>query len=154
MRLRPCWCEFRAAPRGSGLTPVFLVMERDELIEKHAASLGMPAIEVKWVDLGGPSALNKMALLCRCRELDRGGSHTAFLVLWDRTRDSVKVMGVAAIAWLPMYLNTSRDGFKTFGAISRPSDKIAMTAIKVSIPAIASCRCMRRRNTASRTPRI
>jgi NitT/TauT family transport system substrate-binding protein len=122
-------------PRGAGgvgFLPL-LVMEQNKLIEKHAASLGMPVIEVKWVDLGGPSALND-ALLSGAVDFIAAGP-PAFLVLWDRTRDSAKVMGVAAITSLPMYLNTSRDGFKTLDNVTS-SDKIAMTAIKVSIPAI------------------
>src|SRR6185436_4917201 len=40
------------------------------------------------------------------------------------------------ITSLPMYLNSNRDGFKTLDNVTN-SDKIAMTAIKVSIPAIA-----------------
>ena len=122
-------------PRGAGgvgFLPL-LVMEQNKLIEKHAASLGMPAIEVKWVDLGGPSALND-ALLSGAVDFIAAGP-PAFLVLWDRTRDSAKVMGVAAITSLPMYLNTNRDSFKTLENVTS-SDKIALTAIKVSIPAI------------------
>src|SRR4249920_2512027 len=113
-------------PRGAGgvgFLPL-LVMEQNKLIEKHAASLGMSAIEVKWVDLGGPSALND-ALLSGAVDFIAAGP-PAFLVLWDRTRDSAKVMGVAAITSLPMYLNSSRDGFKTLENVTS-ADKIAMT---------------------------
>jgi len=122
-------------PRGAGgvgFLPL-LVMEQNKLIETHAARLGVSAIEVKWVNLGGPSALND-ALLSGAVDFIAAGP-PAFLVLWDRTRDSAKVMGVAAITSLPMYLNTSRDGFKTLDNVTG-TDKIAMTAIKVSIPAI------------------
>jgi NitT/TauT family transport system substrate-binding protein len=122
-------------PRGAGgvgFLPL-LVMEQNKLIEKHAVSLGVPAIEVKWVDLGGPSALND-ALLSGAVDFIAAGP-PAFLVLWDRTRDSAKVMGVSAITSLPMYLNTSRESFKKLDDVTA-SDKIAMTAIKVSIPAI------------------
>jgi len=122
-------------PRGAGgvgFLPL-LVMEQNKLIEKHAASLGMPGLEVKWVDLGGPSAMND-ALLSGAVDFIAAGP-PAFLVLWDRTHDSAKVMGVAAITSLPMYLNTSRNSFKSLDNVTS-SDKIAMTAIKVSIPAI------------------
>jgi len=122
-------------PRGAGgvgFLPL-LVMEQNKLVEKHAASLGGPAIEVKWVDIGGPSAMND-ALLSGAVDFIAAGP-PAFLVLWDRTWDSAKVMGVSAITSLPMYLNTSRDGFKKLDDVTN-SDKIAMTAIKVSIPAI------------------
>jgi len=122
-------------PRGAGgvgFLPL-LVMEQNRLIEKHATSLGLPGIEVKWVDLGGPSALND-ALLSGAVDFIAAGP-PAFLILWDRTRDSAKVTGLAAITSLPMYLNSSRDRFKTLDDVTS-SDKIALTAIKVSIPAI------------------
>jgi NitT/TauT family transport system substrate-binding protein len=122
-------------PRGAGgvgFLPL-LVMEKNKLIEKHAAILGLPGIEVKWIDLGGPSALND-ALLSGAVDFIAAGP-PAFLVLWDRTRDADKVMGLSAIASLPMYLNTSRDRLKTLDDVNS-ADKIAVTAIKVSIPAI------------------
>src|SRR3954466_11117766 len=77
-------------PRGAGgvgFLPL-LVMEQNKLIEKHAARLGVPAIEGRWVDLGGPSALND-ALLSGAVDFIAAGP-PAFLVLWDRTRDSAK----------------------------------------------------------------
>src|SRR6185369_14420417 len=117
-------------PRGAGgvgFLPL-LVMEQNRLIEKHAASLGMPAIEVKWVDLGGPSALND-ALLSGAVDFIAAGP-PAFLVLWDRTRDAAKVKGVAAMTSLPMYLNTTRPTLKKLEDVTA-TDKIAMTAIKV-----------------------
>src|ERR1039458_1930287 len=33
----------------------------------------------------------------------------AFLILWDRTKSSAKVKGVAAMSTMPMYLNTRAD---------------------------------------------
>jgi len=59
----------------------------------------------------------------------------AFLILWDRTRETVKVQGVAAITSLPMYLNTRDDRLKALEDFT-DADKIAVTAVKVSIPAI------------------
>ena len=57
------------------------------------------------------------------------------LTLWDRTRDSLGVAGVAAMTSLPMYLNTNATHLKTLDDL-REGDKIAVTAIKVSIPAL------------------
>jgi NitT/TauT family transport system substrate-binding protein len=121
-------------PRGAGgvgFLPL-LVMEKNRLIEKHAAEAGLANLQVRWNDLGGPSALND-ALLSGSVDFIAAGP-PAFLVLWDRTRDSAKVMGVGAITSLPMYLNTRGD-LKSLDAVT-DSDKIAVTAIKVSIPAI------------------
>ena len=65
----------------------------------------MPDLEVQWIDLGGPSAMND-ALLSGAVDFIAAGP-PAFLVLWDRTRDSAKVTGVAAMTSLPMYLNSA-----------------------------------------------
>lgn len=59
----------------------------------------------------------------------------AFIILWDRTLASAKVMGVAAMSSLPMYLNAREDHLKKLDDVTE-QDKIALTAIKVSIPAI------------------
>jgi NitT/TauT family transport system substrate-binding protein len=59
----------------------------------------------------------------------------AFLTLWDRTRASAQVAGVAAMSSLPMYLNTRSPHLNSLEGLT-PQDKIAVTAVKVSIPAI------------------
>ncbi len=59
----------------------------------------------------------------------------AFITLWDRTAASVKVKGVAAMSSMPMYLNTRADHLKKLDDVT-DKDKIAVTAIKVSIPSI------------------
>jgi NitT/TauT family transport system substrate-binding protein len=59
----------------------------------------------------------------------------AFITIWDRTRANMKVMGVAAMTSIPMYLNTKAPHLKSLKDLG-PTDKIAVTAVKVSIPAI------------------
>src|SRR5687768_1460800 len=122
-------------PRGAGgvgFLPL-LVMEKDRLIEKHAAAAGISNLTVRWIDLGGPSVVND-ALLSGAADYAAAGP-PAMLTLWDRTRDSIGVAGVAAMTSLPMYLNTHAAHLKTVDDL-REGDKIAVTAIKVSIPAI------------------
>jgi NitT/TauT family transport system substrate-binding protein len=133
-------CGGRAAneiriPRGAGgvgFLPL-LIMEKHRLIEKHAADAGIGDLTVRWVDLGGPSVVND-ALLSGAADYAAAGP-PAMLTLWDRTRDSIGVAGVAAMTSLPMYLNTNASHLKTVDDL-REGDKIAVTAIKVSIPAI------------------
>lgn len=117
---------------GVGFLPL-LVMEKNQLLEKQARETGLGEISVNWIDLGGPSAVND-ALLSGSADFTAAGP-PAFLTLWDRTRDSVKVTGVAAITSLPMYLNTRTEHLKRLEDLDS-QDKIALTAIKVSIPAI------------------
>src|SRR5688572_30959967 len=122
-------------PRGAGgvgFLPL-LVMEKHRLIEKHAADAGIANLTVRWVDLGGPSVVND-ALLSGAADYAAAGP-PAMLTLWDRTRDSIGVAGVAAMTSLPMYLNTHAPHLKSVDDL-REGDKIAVTAIKVSIPAI------------------
>ena len=59
----------------------------------------------------------------------------AFLITWDRTRGSAGIKGVAAMTSIPMYLNTRAPHLKSIRDL-KDGDKIAVTAVKVSIPAI------------------
>jgi len=111
---------------GVGFLPL-LVMQKYQLVEKYAG------VHVRWIDIGGPSVMND-ALLSGSVDFIAAGP-PAFLTLWDRTLDSAKVKGIAAMTSLPMYLNTRSDRLKILDDVTE-KDKIAMTAIKVSIPAI------------------
>src|SRR6185436_16535015 len=114
---------------GLGFLPL-LVMEKYRLIEKYAD------VTVRWMDLGGPAAMND-ALLSSSADFISAGP-PAFLTLWDKTRgsaSSIQVEGVAAMSSMPMYLNTNSPRLTKLQDIS-DQDKIAVTSIKVSIPAI------------------
>ena len=111
---------------GVGFLPL-LVMEKYHLIEKYAD------VTVRWMDLGGPAAMND-ALLSSSADFISAGP-PAFLTLWDKTRGGANVEGVAAMTSMPMYLNTNAEHLKKLEDIT-DQDKIAVTSIKVSIPAI------------------
>jgi NitT/TauT family transport system substrate-binding protein len=111
---------------GVGFLPL-LVMEKNHLIEKHAK------VKVRWINIGGPAVMND-ALLSGSADFITAGP-PAFITLWDRTVTSAKIKGVAAMSSMPMYLNTRADHLKKLDDIT-DKDKIAVTAIKVSIPSI------------------
>jgi NitT/TauT family transport system substrate-binding protein len=117
---------------GVGFLPL-LVMEKRQLIEKHAKAAGIDHLRVRWINIGGPAVMND-ALLSGSVDFIAAGP-PAFITLWDRTLSSAKVAGVAAMASLPMYLNTRAERLKKLDDVTE-RDKIAVTAIKVSIPAI------------------
>jgi NitT/TauT family transport system substrate-binding protein len=122
-------------PRGAGgigFLPL-LVMEKYQLIERRAAEAGIQDVHVQWIDLGGPAVMND-SLLSGAVDFIAAGP-PAFLILWDRTLDSAKVKGAAAMSSLPMYLNTRADHLKKLDDIT-DQDKIAVTSVKVSIPSI------------------
>ena len=116
---------------GVGFLPL-LVMREHGLIERHAAAAGVD-LEVEWLDLGGPSVMND-ALISGSVDFIIAGP-PGFITLWDRTRESLDVRGVAAVSALPMYLNARAPHLQSIDDI-RDGDRIALTAIKVSIPAI------------------
>ena len=117
---------------GVGFLPLLVMRERG-LIEKHAAATGLADLTVRWIELGGPAVMND-ALLSGSVDFIAAGP-PAFITLWDRTRGSADVRGVAAMSSLPMYLNTSNVALQTLEDLTA-QDKIAVTAVKVSIPSI------------------
>jgi NitT/TauT family transport system substrate-binding protein len=117
---------------GVGFLPLFVMRDR-ELIEKHARAAGLMDLTVRWIDLGGPAVMND-ALLSGSVDFIAAGP-PAFITLWDRTRGSADVRGVAGMSSLPMYLNTTNSALLSIDDL-RETDKIAVTAVKVSIPSI------------------
>jgi NitT/TauT family transport system substrate-binding protein len=116
---------------GFGFLPLHM-MKKYQLIEKKAAEAG-DKLTVNWANIGGPSVMND-ALLSGSADFISAGP-PSFLILWDRTKGTANVRGVAAMSTMPMYLNTSAEHLKALDDI-KEGDKIAVTAVKVSIPAI------------------
>src|SRR5262245_43976189 len=140
-------------PRGAGgvgFLPL-LLMEKYALIERQAQEAGIPNLHVRWIDLGGPAVMND-SLLSGAVDFIAAGP-PAFIVLWDRTRDSAKVKGVAAMSSLPMYLNARADHLNKLDDITE-RDKIAVTAVKVSIPSIVMQMYARDKYGANETARF
>jgi NitT/TauT family transport system substrate-binding protein len=117
---------------GVGFLPL-LVMEKFELIQKRAADAGIANINVRWLTLGGPSVSNDV-LVSDSADFVAAGP-PAFSTLWAASAASSPVKGVAAMASLPMYLNTRAAHLRTLDDI-RDGDKIALTTPRVSIPAL------------------
>lgn len=116
---------------GFGFLPLHM-MKHHGLVEKKAAEAGLK-LTVNWSNVGGPAVMND-ALLSGSADFISAGP-PAFLVLWDRTKGNAGVKGVAAMSAMPMYLNTHAEHLRTLDDI-REDEKIAVTAVKVSIPAI------------------
>src|SRR3954447_14671976 len=107
------------------------IIEKQKLIEKHAARLGLSNVTTKWVTLSGGGAQTDALLAGGVDILCTGTGN--LLLLWDRTKGGVK--GIVATSAQPMSL-ISRDAhiksIKDFG----PGDKIAVPTVKVSTQAI------------------
>src|SRR5262249_26854136 len=116
---------------GVGFLPL-LVMQKYGLIEKYAKDAGVN-VHVRWINIGGPAVMND-ALLSGSADFIAAGP-PAFSPLWVRRSSSEKILGVAAMTSLPMYLNTRSTGLKTLDDLT-DRDRIAITSIKVSIPSL------------------
>jgi NitT/TauT family transport system substrate-binding protein len=107
------------------------IIEKQKLVEKHAARLGVPNVTTKWLIFSGGGAQTDALLAGGVDVVNTGTGN--LLLLWDRTRGGVK--GIVASSAQPMAL-ISRDGniksIKDFG----PTDKIAVPTVKVSTQAI------------------
>jgi hypothetical protein len=116
----------------------------DRLVEKQARTLGAANLRADWIELGGPAVVNDV-LLSGAADIVVAGP-PAFLTLWDRTRETIKVKRIAAMSSIPIYLNTRAAHLNSIKDL-KPNDKIAVTAVKVSIPAII-CKWRRSRSSA------
>ena len=107
------------------------IMEKQKLIEKHAATLGVPGISTRWINLSGGGAQTDALLAGGVDILNTGTGN--LLLLWDRTRGGVK--GIVATSAQPMTLISRDPHIRSLKDIG-PDDKIAVPTVKVSTQAI------------------
>jgi len=121
-----------ATQYGIGYLPL-TIMKSDKLIEKHLAAAGLKDSKVSWVTLGAGSAAND-ALLSGSLDIASGGTGPA-LILWDKTRGTYDVRGVAALSSMPNLLVSSNPAVKTIRDLS-DKDRIAMAGAGSSVQTI------------------
>src|SRR5215470_12221360 len=112
----------------------FNVMEKHQLIEKHARAAGIPEVKVTWATFNSPAAMND-ALLSGSVDIVSGGV-PGLLTIWARTQGTANaVKGVAAFSSQPILLNTRNPKINAITDFTE-KDKIAVPAVKVSIQAM------------------
>jgi NitT/TauT family transport system substrate-binding protein len=112
----------------------FNVMEKHQLLEKHAKAAGIPEVKVVWATFNSPAAMND-ALLSGSVDIVSGGV-PGLLTIWARTRNTpFAVKGIAAFSSQPILLNTRNPAVKTIADFTE-RDKIAVPAVKVSVQAM------------------
>jgi NitT/TauT family transport system substrate-binding protein len=107
------------------------IIEKQKLIEKHAARLGLPNVTTRWVTLSGGGAQTDALLAGTVDILCTGTGN--LLLLWDRTKGGVK--GIVATSAQPMSLISRDERIRTLKDIGA-GDKIAVPTVKVSTQAI------------------
>jgi NitT/TauT family transport system substrate-binding protein len=112
-----------------------MIMRDQRIVERRAAQLGLPKLEVKWAKIGAVNAINDALL---AGELDfAAGGVPSLVLLWAKTRGTPgAVRAVGALGDIPNELVVSRPEVKSIRDLG-PSDKIAVTAVKISNQALA-----------------
>lgn len=108
------------------------VMQEKQLIEKQAKAMGLD-LKTEWLRFTGGSGMNE-ALLSGNLDIAAGGVGP-MLTLWGKTRNNLKVRGLAALNVMPLYLVSVNPNVKTIKDLTS-SDKIALPAVKTSIQAV------------------
>ncbi|TMJ21720.1 MAG: ABC transporter substrate-binding protein [Alphaproteobacteria bacterium] len=120
------------AQNGSNYLPLF-VMQGQKLVEKHLAAKGMPATQVVWNKLAGPSAIIDSFLAGAVHFSGQGVPSTA--LIWDRTRSGIGAKAVSAMVASNIWLMTRKPELKSLRDLT-DKDRIALPSIKTSAQAL------------------
>ena len=112
----------------------FNLMEKHQLLEKHAKAAGIPEVKVVWATFNSPAAMND-ALLSGSIDIVSGGV-PGLLTIWARTHGTANaVKGMAAFSSQPFLLNTRNPNVKSITDFT-DKDRIALPTVKISVQAM------------------
>ena len=107
------------------------IIEKQQLIEKHAFKMGLPNVIVKWVDFANGGAQQDALVSGNIDIINTGTGQ--LLLLWDRTKGGIK--GIAASSAGPLVFVSRDPKIKRLADLSL-GDKIAVPTVRVSTQAI------------------
>lgn len=116
---------------GIGYLPL-IVMESEQLYEKHARAAGLTST-TKWLVLDGGTTQAQL-LIGGNLEVSSGGLGP-LVTIWARTKGNLEVKGMASINSMPLFLNTTNPGVKTIRDFT-DKDRIALPVVRSSIQAV------------------
>lgn len=117
---------------GIGYLPL-IVMEHEQLFEKHAKAAGLADSAAKWLVIDGGTTQAQL-LIGGNLEVSSGGLGP-LVTIWARTKGNLNVQGMASINSMPLYLNTINPAVKSIKDFT-DKDRIALPVIKSSIQAV------------------
>jgi NitT/TauT family transport system substrate-binding protein len=116
---------------GIGYLPL-TIMEEKGLIEAEGKKLGLD-LKTEWLQFTGGPPMNE-ALVSGNLDFASGGVGP-LVTAWARTKNNIKIKGIAAINSMPLWLNTIKPEIKSIKDFTE-KDRIALPAVKVSIQAV------------------
>ena len=111
----------------------FYVMQEKQLLESHAARLGLGKVTASYAGMGTPTAITDALLSGNVDVVGIG--LPSFLTMWDKTRGGMNVRGIVAMNRQPAYLTTRNPNIRSVRDFT-DNDRIALPAPKVSVQAI------------------
>ena len=112
----------------------FNVMKHQDLLQKHAAALGIPEVKISYVTFNGPDMMND-ALLSGAVDVASGGV-PGLLTIWAKTRGTAQeVRGISAMSQQVVLLTSKDPNIRSIRDF-KPGDRIAVPAVKVSAQAV------------------
>jgi NitT/TauT family transport system substrate-binding protein len=107
-----------------------MVMEAQQLIEKHAAAKGVSSLHVAWMTMAGPGALNEGLLSGSIEFINVAPPSLA--TLWEKTANSSRpARALCTVQSMPYVLVTRNPKVKTIADFT-DADKIAVPTAKIS----------------------
>jgi NitT/TauT family transport system substrate-binding protein len=131
------------------------IMEKQKLVEKHAAAAGLGDVKVTYQNIDGGNVIND-AMLAGALDIATGGV-PGFLTLWDKSRRIAgrEVLGLSGIGGGSVWLVTRNPDVKTLADFTE-KDRIAVPGIKTSFVAVvlqmAAAKAFGRENYARLDP--
>ena len=117
---------------GSNYLPL-MVMQAQNLVEKHLAAKGLAGTTVTWARLAGPSAIVNSFLAGAVHFSGQGVPSTA--LIWDRTRNGIGAKAISAMVASNIWLMTRKTELKSLRDLT-DKDRIALPSIKTSSQAL------------------
>jgi NitT/TauT family transport system substrate-binding protein len=114
----------------------FMVMQNEDLIEKHLAAAGVDGVDIEWLTVAGGNVSSDIMISGQAEFAAAGLA--AFLPLMARTmeREDYAIRGVASYNTIDLALVSRNPDVETIDDFTE-SDRIALPAVGASIQAIA-----------------
>lgn len=107
------------------------IIEKQQLIEKHATKLGLANVSIKWMDFANGGAQQDALVSGNVDIINTGTGQ--LLLLWDRTKGGIK--GITASSAGPLVFVSRDPKIKNLADLGA-GDKIAVPTVRVSTQAI------------------
>jgi NitT/TauT family transport system substrate-binding protein len=118
---------------GIGAMPM-IIMQKNQVLERHLAAAGLPSVNVTWRQFPGGNPMNE-GLLSGSLDIVSGGT-TVFVTLWAKAKGTPSaVRSIGAVSALPLWFMTKNPNVKSLADLTE-QDRIAVTTVKVAVHAI------------------